>query len=144
LPELKGTGATLVIDRSGLHKIRIRPCCCQEALPLDVQLLRMGLFPTSFINFKTVVTFQALEDQRLDNLECKTALLRYWNKLWRKTSINAWPMLPVRSMCLSSMRCNEYKNFNVCQCSPEPLPRVLKSHVNVAEYTEYHPLWVCS
>lgn len=101
LPELKGRGVTLMIDCSGLHKFRIHPCCCQGALPIDIQCLRMGFFPTSFKNIKTVITFQALEDQRLDNLECKTALLRYWNKLRRKTSVDAWPLLPVRFISLS-------------------------------------------
>jgi hypothetical protein len=96
LPELKGIGATLVIDESGLHRIRMHPCCCPGALSMDLQCLRMGFFPTSFANIKTVITFQVLEDQRLDNLECKTALLRYWNKLRRKTSADAWPLLPVR------------------------------------------------
>ena len=97
LPQLKGRGATLVVDQSGLHNIRIHPCCCPDALPTDIQCLRMGFFPTSFKQVKTVITFQALEDQRLDNLECKTALLRYWNKLRRKTSSDNWTSLPVRS-----------------------------------------------
>ena len=57
LPELKGKGVVLVIDQSGLHNIQIHPCRCQEALPLDIQYLHMGFFPTSFINIKTVVTF---------------------------------------------------------------------------------------
>jgi CxC2 like cysteine cluster associated with KDZ transposases len=96
LPKLRGTGATLVIDQSGLHNIRIHPCRCPGSLPMDIQFLRMGFFPTSFINIKTVITFKALEDQRLDNLECKTAVLRYWNKLRRKTSVDAWLLLPVR------------------------------------------------
>ena len=106
LPELNGKRVILVIDQSGLHKIRIHPCQCQGALPLDIQYLQMDFFPTSFINIKTVITFQVLEDQRLDNLECKMALLRYWNKLRRKTSIDAWLMLPVRFTSLSQILCN--------------------------------------
>jgi hypothetical protein len=39
LPELKGKRVILVIDQSGLHKIRIHPCQCQGALPLDIQYL---------------------------------------------------------------------------------------------------------
>lgn len=98
LPQLKGEGVVLVIDESGLHRLRMHACCCEGALSMDVQCLRMGFFPTSFDKIKTVVTFRVLEDQRLDNLECKTALLRYWNKLRRKTSADAWPLLPVRYM----------------------------------------------
>lgn len=106
LPELKGKGVMLVIDQSGLHNMRIHPCRCQDALPFDLQCLRMGFFPASFINIKTVITFRVLEDQRLDNLECKTALLRYWNKLRRKTSVDAWLKLPVRFMYLFPIWCN--------------------------------------
>src|SRR5882762_7163917 len=41
LPELKGIGATLVIDASGLHQIHMHmhPCCCQGALSMDLQCL---------------------------------------------------------------------------------------------------------
>ena len=84
-----------MVDRSGLHKIQMHACRCEGALPVDIQCLRMGFFPTSFVKIKTVITFQALEDQRLDNLECKTAVLRYWSKLRRKTSPDAWQLLLV-------------------------------------------------
>lgn len=97
LPILKGPHARTVVDTSGVHRIKILPCCCSGAPPLDVQMLRAGFFPTSFITIKTVITFRALEDQRLDNLECKTALLKYWNKLKRKTSGHLWLSVPVSS-----------------------------------------------
>lgn len=95
LPDLKGQDVVLVIDPSGMHRIRIQPCCCPGAPTLEHQYLQMGFFPTSFIRMKTVVTFKTLEDQRLDNLECKTAVLKYWNKVRRKTSAYAWNSLPV-------------------------------------------------
>jgi hypothetical protein len=66
-------------------------------------MLRAGFFPTSFITIKTVVTFRALEDQRLDNLECKSALLKYWNKLKRKTSSHLWLSIPVRNSANSDL-----------------------------------------
>jgi len=119
LPHVKGAGVTLVVDTSGIHKIRITPCSCPNAAPLDIQLLRMGLFPTSFERVQTVITFGALEDQRLDNLECKTPMLRYWNKLRRKTTEHAWLSLPVGGFI--SMFCmtrlmrfgqNRYREFS--------------------------------
>jgi hypothetical protein len=114
LPELKGKGATLVIDQSGLHNVRIHPCHCPESLPIDIQFLRMGFFPTSFINIKTVITFKALEDQRLDNLECKTAVLWYWNKLRRKTSVDAWLLLPVSFIYIySSFTCFNWQSTSL-------------------------------
>lgn len=95
LPDLKGSNVVLVVDSSGVHRIRINPCRCPNASPLEHQYLQMGLFPTSFIVIKTVVTFGTLEDQRLDNLECKTAMLKYWNKVRRKTAHVGWQKVPV-------------------------------------------------
>jgi len=95
LPDLQGLDVMTVVDISGIHKIRVRPCTCIGCLPLDIQLIRMGFFPTSFKMIKTIITFKILEDQRLDNLECKTPMLKYWNKLKRKTSAHQWPTVPV-------------------------------------------------
>ncbi len=95
LPDLKGKDVVIVIDVSGVHKIRILPCRCPNALTLEHQYLEMGFFPTSFLVIKSVVTFSTLEDQRLDNLECKTAVLKYWNKVRRKTAPVDWNKLPV-------------------------------------------------
>jgi hypothetical protein len=117
LPDIKGPGVMLVIDTSGIHRVQSRRCGCDNAPPLDIQLLRMGLFPTSFDQVKTVITFRALEDQRLDNLECKTAMLHYWNKLRRKTSVYLWETLPVSAFPLGrkvpdEFLKNRYREFS--------------------------------
>jgi hypothetical protein len=119
LPTVKGAGVTLVVDISGIHKIGINTCSCPNAAPVDIQFLRMGLFPTSFNHVQAAITFRALEDQRLDNLECKTPILRYWNKLRRKTTEYAWLSLPVGGFilmyCLTvlmSVRQNRYREFS--------------------------------
>lgn len=119
LPTLKGQNVVHVIDVSGVHRIRILPCRCPNASTLEHQYLQMGLFPTSFLVIKTVVTFSTLEDQRLDNLECKTAVLKYWNKVRRKTAPIGWNTLPVRNLaCRSPHLCsirrmdqNRYREF---------------------------------
>ena len=90
LPKLKRQNACVVVDKSGVHRLRIHPCHCVGAPSEDVQFLGMGLFPSTLRKIKTVFTFAVLDDFRMDNLECKTAALNYYNKLKRLTS-NAYP-----------------------------------------------------
>jgi hypothetical protein len=93
LPKLKGRDYHIVVDKSGVHRIRIIPCRCPNAPEDDeiyVHYLQMGLFPASLQKIKTVFTFGVLDDFRMDNLECKTAALNYWHKLIRVTS-NEFP-----------------------------------------------------
>jgi hypothetical protein len=93
LPKLKGSDYHIVVDRSGVHRIRIIPCGCPDA-PKEgdryIHYLKMGLFPASLQKIKTVFTFRVLDDFRMDNLECKTAGLNYWHKIVRVTS-NEFP-----------------------------------------------------
>jgi len=93
LPKLKGRDYHVVVDKSGVHRIRIIPCGCPNAPKGNeryVHYLQMGLFPASLQNIKTVFTFGVLDDFRMDNLECKTAALNYWHKIVRVTS-NEFP-----------------------------------------------------
>jgi KDZ transposase family protein len=87
-------GSATIVDISGVHQIKVIPCVCKDQ-PLDMQYMDMGLFPASFKRVSTAFTFRVLEDQRLDHLECKTPLLKYWTKLRRKTSPDDWDSVPV-------------------------------------------------
>jgi hypothetical protein len=93
LPKLKGPDFHVVVDRSGVHQLRIIPCGCANA-PKDEErythYLAMGLFHASIKKVKTVFTFGVLDDFRMDNLECKTAGLNYWHKIVRIT-LNEFP-----------------------------------------------------
>ena len=93
LPKVKGPDYHVVVDRTGVHRLRIIPCHCPDA-PKQAErythYLAMGLFPASFQSVKTVFTFRVLDDFRMDNLECKTAGLNYWHKIVRVTS-NEFP-----------------------------------------------------
>jgi CxC2 like cysteine cluster associated with KDZ transposases len=101
LPKLKGDDVCIVVDKSGVHRIRVRPCVCHGCPPMDLQCLDMGLFPASLRRIKTVFTFAVLDDFRMDNLECKTAGLNYYNKLRRLTS-NEFPRsVPVCRLCFT-------------------------------------------
>ena len=101
LPKLKGHDYHVVVDKSGVHRIRIIQCSCSNA-PKDSEIyihyLRMGLFPASLQNIKTAFTFGALDDFRMDNLECKAAALNYWHKIVRVTSNEFSKSVPVSLM----------------------------------------------
>ena len=43
-----GDPVITVIDRSGVHEIGIRWCCCPNAPAHDMQLMAAGLFPPPF------------------------------------------------------------------------------------------------
>jgi len=43
-----GNPVVTVIDRSGIHKIGVRWCCCLDAPKRDMQLMAAGLFPATF------------------------------------------------------------------------------------------------
>jgi hypothetical protein len=90
LPHLTGEDVCIVIDKSGVHRLRVRPCWCRAGGPLDLQFMDMRLFPARLKKIQTAFTFGVLDDFWMDNLECKTAGLRYFNKLKRLTS-NAFP-----------------------------------------------------
>ena len=100
LPKLPGPNSSIVVDKSGIHRIRIHPCTCPGCPPLDLQYLDMGLFPATLRRIKTAFTFKVLDDFRVDNLECKTAALKYYNKLKRLTS-NCFPQSVPVSSCFT-------------------------------------------
>ena len=62
----------IIVDRSGVHEIGVRWCCCLNAPERDMQLMMVGLFLATFRSPKMAFTFRALEEFHLDNLECKT------------------------------------------------------------------------
>ena len=84
--EKDGDPIIAVIDRSGIHEIGVRWCCCPNAPERDMQLMAAGLFPATFRNPKTAFTFRVLEEFHLDNLECKTTPNQFFSRLRRLTS----------------------------------------------------------
>ena len=81
----------MVVDVSGVHRIWVKWCNCPDAHDrLDIDLLRIGLFPASYKNIKTAFTFRLLDDVRMSNLECKSSVYQYYQKLRRLTA----PMFP--------------------------------------------------
>ncbi|TFK59126.1 hypothetical protein BDN72DRAFT_781179 [Pluteus cervinus] len=85
-----GNPILIVVDVSGAHRLPVRYCRCSNAEEQEFQLLRMGLFPTSYQEVKTIFTFAVLDDYLIDNQECKTSGYHYFAKVKRRTS-SAFP-----------------------------------------------------
>jgi hypothetical protein len=103
-----GDPVITIIDRSGVHEIGVRWCCCSNAPERDIQLMAAGLFPATFRNPKTAFTFRALEEFHLDNLECKTTPSQFFSRLRRLTSDefpNAVPVGHVSIFADSRLTC---------------------------------------
>ena len=90
-----GNPVITIIDRSGIHEIGVRWCCCLDAPERDMQLMAAGLFPATFQNPKTAFTFRVLEEFHLDNLECKTTPSQFYSRLRRLTSDKFQNAVPV-------------------------------------------------
>jgi len=86
-----------IVHTSGVHHLPIVFCGCSEGAPEDIQLLRVGLYPSTYKSCQTVFTFQLLDDYLLENLECKTSATHYYSKLRRITNFAFPNTIPVRS-----------------------------------------------
>ena len=91
-----------IIDRSGVHEIGVRWCCCIGAPERDMQLMTAGLFPATFRNPKTAFTFRVLEEFHLDNLECKTTPSQFFSRIKRLTSDEFPNAVPVGQAIMSA------------------------------------------
>ena len=97
-----GNPIITIVDRSGVHEIGVRWCCCLNAPERNMQLMMAGLFPATFRNPKTAFTFRVLEEFHLDNLECKTTPSQFFSRLKRLTSDEFPNCVPVSRTCLSA------------------------------------------
>ncbi|KAF9490610.1 hypothetical protein BDN71DRAFT_1592744 [Pleurotus eryngii] len=75
----------LFVHTNGLHSLPYIQCGCGGPQERIAGAVRMRLMPASFTIFKTMFTFDVLEDFRLANLECKTSAYQYYQLLSRKT-----------------------------------------------------------
>ena len=81
-----GNPIITIINRSEIHEISVRWCCCPDAAGHDMQMIKAGLFPATFQNPKMAFTFKVLEEFHLDNLECKTTPSQFISQPRRLTS----------------------------------------------------------
>lgn len=93
----------VVVDVSGVYDVPIRWCQCKGQTDKSLRyhlLLRMGLYPTSTTNPKTVFTFQCLDHFHMDIMECNTPASAFYSKLRRLTDdwdsdVVKVPLLPL-------------------------------------------------
>ena len=81
-----GNPFVTIVHTNGYHSLPVVWCMCPAHLEdRDLQMLRLDLYPATYDNIKTVMSFSLLEHQWLDNLECKTSIYQYHQKLQRLT-----------------------------------------------------------
>lgn len=101
-----GSGATTmmsIVDRTGVHQLEVHWCRCANAAQDDIQLLEMGFFPSSYKRIRTVFTFHVLDEYLLDNLECKTSAMHFYEKI-RRLTCSAFPhTVPVSGLATLKM-----------------------------------------
>ena len=90
--EANGLKVVTIVHTNGIHHLPIRPCLCPNSPAEDIQMLRMRLYPSTYKNIKTLFTYALLDDYLLENLECQTSGLHYFQKLRRMTN-KAFPHL---------------------------------------------------
>lgn len=81
-----GNPFVTVVHSNGFHHLPVVWCCCEDqSKARDLQLFDLRLYPASYKTVKTVFTFDCLDNQRMENLECKTSIFQYHQKLRRLT-----------------------------------------------------------
>ncbi|KAF5314234.1 hypothetical protein D9619_011889 [Psilocybe cf. subviscida] len=76
LPPLKdaaGDRFIRIVSTTGIHELAVAPCFCAGAADEYLQFMEIQLFPASYKRVSTAFTFAAMDDFRLQNLECKRA-----------------------------------------------------------------------
>ncbi len=82
-----------VLHTNGIHDVSISYCGCHRALPHHIQLLRRGLYPSSQVFSRTVVTFTLLRLIHLLSLTSKISMYDLYRTLERLTD-NAGSSVP--------------------------------------------------
>ncbi|KAH6905921.1 hypothetical protein BKA70DRAFT_1430348 [Coprinopsis sp. MPI-PUGE-AT-0042] len=83
---VEGACVLVVVHTNGIHHIPCQFCECEGHPDEDVQLLRMGFYPASHKEVRTVFTFALLDQHLLENLECYTSSMHFYSKLRRLTN----------------------------------------------------------
>ena len=81
-----GGKVVIIIHTNSIHHLPVHFCKCEGKSSEEIQLLHMGLFPSTYKDVQTVFTMELLDNYLLQNLECKTSTTHYYSKLWCTTS----------------------------------------------------------
>jgi CxC2 like cysteine cluster associated with KDZ transposases len=98
------TRLLVVVHTNGIHHVLMRFCTCDHASEDDIQLLRVGLYPSTHREVRTAFTFELLDYYLLDTLECYTSSLHFYTKLRRVTNEVFPRNVPVSSVFVDLMR----------------------------------------
>ena len=86
-PMVTETQKVLVVDLSGHHNVRVRPCKCSKSGFLETyrQFIRVDWYPASILRPKTVFTFDLLDMYHKISLQGKLNLYDFYNAIMQKT-----------------------------------------------------------
>lgn len=112
----------IVVDISGVHKLPIVWCRCDNAADRHIQLLRMRLYPASQQFPRTAFSFAALHDFMISNLEMKVPANAYFRKLRYVTNdtmpddvpVNTTTFYPVLLITYCSVLQDRYRELARC------------------------------
>ncbi|KAI0309084.1 hypothetical protein OF83DRAFT_1017821, partial [Amylostereum chailletii] len=77
----------VLVDRTGIHQIGVRPCQCHSASLVTEQLLDMRMYPATQSLPRTAFTYNFLDDAMLENLECRSNSNSIMRRLQRATNM---------------------------------------------------------
>jgi hypothetical protein len=86
------------VDTLGITQHTVQACHCADSRPLHIQLLQMGLFPSTIERPRTVFTFSVLDRYHIQSLEGKISASNFYSQLRRLTDSRFPHSLPV---CIS-------------------------------------------
>jgi CxC2 like cysteine cluster associated with KDZ transposases len=102
----------VVVHTNGVHQLLLYPCQCEGRKSEDLQVMEIGLYPSTFTSLSTVFTFDVLDDFLLSTMECNTTAQQYYGKLRRRTNRDFPESVKVRIRFLSLR-----KGADVCEGS---------------------------
>ncbi|EAU86504.2 hypothetical protein CC1G_10226 [Coprinopsis cinerea okayama7 len=83
---LHGMKVVTVVHGNGVHHLPFLYCSCLDAPEPEVQMLRLGFYPATSKDIRTVFTFSMLDEYLLETIECYTSTHHYYSKLRRLTN----------------------------------------------------------
>ena len=92
---IPGARIMVIVHTNGIHYLPIRICRCEGGPTEDIQMLRLGYYPSTYKYIRTMFTFQVLDDYLLANSECQTSGHHYYLKLRRMTNKATPHLVPV-------------------------------------------------
>ena len=102
---IAGAKLTVIVHTNGIHYLPVRICRCLDGPPEDIQMMRLGYYPSTYKYIRTMFTFQVLDDYLLANLECHTSGHHYYQKLRRMTNKAAPQLVPVGPLVSKLVHC---------------------------------------